>query len=373
MPILNLVYLNHAGTSWPKPPEVLQAANAVLDTPPPDWGDLFHDAHQAVAEFFHVDHKRLLLTPSCTAALNLAVMDHTWSAGDRVLTSHFEHHAMQRNLAKLGEQGAGVTVIPQADGELLDLNALERELQRGGVRMVALTAACNVTGQRLPIDDAIELAHRYDALTLIDGAQIAGWWDLNVTELGADLFTFAGHKGPQAPWGIGGLYVAEGISMSCPSAACEVPASGGPASCSTMPGYCDAGSANISALAGLAAGCRWLNQAEQHDRLQRAGDLMELLATQLRTLPQLTIHHDAAREKKVPSLAITHQSIAAGELALRLKSRGIITSGGFQCAPQAHLALETQTNGVVRFSAGPCTTKAEISAAGDALREICSS
>ena len=74
---------------------------------------------QAVADFFHVDHRRLLLTPGCTAALNIAIMDQPWQPGDRVVTSHFEHHALHRNLVKLGENGVEVTVLPKGEHELI--------------------------------------------------------------------------------------------------------------------------------------------------------------------------------------------------------------------------------------------------------------
>ena len=86
-----------------------------------------------------------------------------------------------------------------------------------------------------------------------DGAQIAGWFDLDLEQLGVDFFTFAGHKGLQAPWGIGGLYVAENTSMKCPNASCEFDPSKR-SEFGTQPGYCDAGSVDLIALAGLAAG-----------------------------------------------------------------------------------------------------------------------
>jgi len=216
------IYLNHAGTSWPKPPPVVAATGSTFHAEPARWPELFAAAHETAADFFHVEPSRLLLTPSCTAALQLAVQDHSWRPGDRVLTSHFEHHALQRSLVKLEDLGVVVTALPYSDEEPIPLDALEAELKRGSVRLLALTAACNVTGRLLPISEATALAHRFGALALIDGAQIAGWWDLDVAALEADLFTFAGHKGPQAPWGVGGLYVRPDLGMKCPAAVCDV-------------------------------------------------------------------------------------------------------------------------------------------------------
>lgn len=367
---MDTTYLNHAGTSWPKPGAVLDAAHSVSDLSPTDWPVLFETAHQTVADFFHVEKSRLLLTPSCTAALDLAVMDHAWSPDDRVITSGYEHHALHRTMVKLSANGVRVTELPRDVDELISLAALETELKSGGVRLVALTAACNVTGRLLPVAEVIRLAHQHGALALIDGAQVAGWWDLDLSALGADLFTFAGHKGPQAPWGIGGLFVAPQVSMNSPAATCEVPAPGEPAACATMPGYCDAGSVNLSALAGLAAACEWLTQVEQQDRLHRARRLAGSLTDALREIPAVTIHDDVPMEKKMPTVAVSWEDWTATALANALREQGVITSGGFQCAPQTHQALGTSANGVVRFSFGPRSQETDVAAAVEAAKRL---
>jgi len=285
------IYLNHAGTSWPKPPTVVAATESTFHGDPGHWPALFAAAHETVADFFHAEPSWLLLTPSCTAALQLAVHDHSWRPGDRVLTSHFEHHAQQRSLVKLEEQGVTVTTLPYSDEEPIQLEALEAELKLGAVRLLALTAACNVTGRLLPISEATSLAHRFGALVLIDGAQIAGWWDLDVTALQADLFTFAGHKGPQAPWGVGGLYVRPALTMKCPAAVCDMNELQARSAAAVMPGYCDAGSVNLAALAGLAAACQWLASPAQEGRLQTA----RRLAQPYRVCPPNTAGHRLPR------------------------------------------------------------------------------
>ena len=355
------VYLNHAGTSWPKPPPVVDAAAAASISDPATWPELFSNAHQTVADFFHVDSERLLLTPSCTAALQLGVLDHPWKPGDRVLTSRFEHHALQRSLEKLADWGVEIVQLPPTDSDLIDLSALEAELQAGRVRLVAITAACNVTGQLLPYAEVIELAHRYQALALIDGAQIAGWWDLDIADLGVDLFTFAGHKGPQAPWGVGGLYVAPHVAMHTPWATCAATAAeGSPPRCASMPGYCDAGSVNLVALAGLAAGCQWLSEAAQRNRLEQARQLADSFAVAVRPLPGVTLHHDVPAADKMPTVAISVADSPAANEAARLSRLGVITSGGFQCAAQAHQALGTAESGVLRFSFGPLSDRDDV-------------
>ena len=364
------IYLNHAGTSWPKPKSVVLAASAVMRQSPVCWPDLFEQSHRTVADFFHIDPSRLLLTPSCTAALNVAIMDHAWKPGDRIITSRYEHHAVQRNLVKLQERGVEVRTLPRSNDELIDLDALESELKANDIRLLAITAACNVTGRLLPVAEAIDLAHRFGTLVLIDGAQIAGWWDIDVSGLGADLFTFAGHKGLQAPWGIGGLFVSSHVAMNCPLATCERSESEADSHCAVMPGYCDVGSVNYAALAGLAAACHWLSEPGRQSRLEHARSLAREFTDALRRLPGVVIHEDVGMERKMPTVAITVEDISSAAIATRLRQEALIVSGGFQCAPQAHNALGTEGTGVIRFSFGPNNTATDAARALEAMATV---
>lgn len=362
------IYLNHAGTSWPKPPAVLQAVQQAIKRDPVHWSEQFSQSHQVVADFLHCDKSRLLLTPSCTAALQLAILDHPWQAGDRVLTSRFEHHALHRNLSQLSRLGVEVDSVAGSETEPLQLDHLETELSRGRVRLVAVTAASNVTGVLLPYREVIQLAHRFGALALIDGAQLAGWCDLDLTDLEVDLFTFAGHKAPQAPWGIGGLYVSPRAQLSCPSAACELNDNLS-ASPVAMPGYCDAGSVNLVALAGMEAAVRFLSEPAQQGRLEMALDRACQLTDELRELPGVRLLGDVPRQRKLPTVALTAQGRSLGELARALKTRGIIASAGFQCAPEAHRTLKTSEHGCLRFSFAASNLEDDVNTVVDILRE----
>ena len=254
------LYLNHAGTSWPKPRVVSEAVRDAMTAPPAQWPQRFDEAHQAIAEFFGVSRReQILLTPGCTSALAVGIGDAFIANGQRVLTSRWEHHALHRPLLKLASTGVRVEHIPPGRNRLMhghvspiDLDWLEQTLAEHDVGFVAITAACNVTGELLPYEDVIGIAHRYGAMVLIDAAQIVGWQKLDFPRLGADMVAFGGHKGLQAPWGIGGLYLSDRAQMECTSASCELPvAVKSDGKGATHPGYCDVGSVDQFALAGL--------------------------------------------------------------------------------------------------------------------------
>lgn len=366
-----MIYLNQAGTSWPKPPAVHLAVQEALQAPPLAWADRLTDQHRRVCNAFGVaDPQRLLLTPGATSALSVAIADHTWSPGDRVLISSWEHHALHRPVQKLAQQGVRVTVIPPGDGQPVALGELEEELQRGDVRLVAMTAACNVTGTLLPVADIIGLARRHGALSLIDAAQVAGWMPLDLDSLGADLVVFTGHKAPHAPWGIGALFVRSGVSMASPRAACELPPAGSGPACAPLPGACDVGTIDRLALAGLVAGLQWLEEPQQGGRLSQSRLRCQRLAEVIAELPGARLHGRDRPEDSLPTIAMTVQGRAPEELARLLADRRVLVGSGQQCAPLAHETLGTFPDGVLRISFGAMNTDDDGTAVAAALAEI---
>jgi len=345
------LYLNHAGTSWPKPAAVLDAFADALAAPPGRWADDFARAHHAVASAFGVTTDALLPTPGATSALAVAIADVPWSEGDRVLTSGMEHHALLRPLAKL--RGVTVTELPRGRETPLDPDALRRELEAGGVRLVAMSMVANVTGEILPFEDAVALAHAHGALCLLDGAQAAGWLRLDLAALEVDLFAFAGHKGPQAPYGVGGLYVRPGVVLDTPGATRR-----------TGPGYCDLGSVDRPALVALAAG---LASMAARDPLDRVREVEAAFRDAAAALPGVTVVGGGPR---LPTCSLTVDDRSPGELARALAEHEIVVRGGTHCAPRAHHTLGTGDAGTLRFSFGPAATPDDADRAVGALAAV---
>jgi selenocysteine lyase/cysteine desulfurase len=356
-----MIYLNHAGTSWPKPPSVGRAMQRMLASGPDTWGNQFEDDRATVARCLGIHTPdSLLITPSCTAALDIAVASVPLQAGDRILTTSMEHHALDRAV-RLAARQRGVSVEPipcGSAGALLDLDALAKALSEGHVRLVAMTMASNVTGALLPTQQVVNLARSHGALVLLDGAQVAGKQPLGVSQLGADMWAFAGHKGPQGPHGVGGLYVAPDATLMACGAACSIDELQAP-----RPGFCDAGSVNQAGLAGLASGLSWLAERSVGAHTDRLMD--RLLAG---------LHHMGAQVfgpplgvRRAPVVSIRTLAESPTELGARLRERQIVAGAGLHCAPAAHAALGTAHTGTLRLSVGPQTTLADVEAVLQAL------
>lgn len=362
---MNEIYLNHAGTSWPKPAVVVEAVRAAMEVAPSDWPDRFEEAHQAIADYFAApSSEQILLTPGCTSALAVGIGDTLIPSGKRILISAWEHHALHRPVLQRAATDVTVETIPPrrdaASGKIvdsLDLAWLEQALSKRDVALVALTAACNVTGECLPYEQVIGLVRKYDATVLLDAAQVVGWSKLDLTRLDADLVAFGGHKGLQAPWGIGGLYMSERVQMQCATAACELPRESSRQPL-TRPGYCDVGSVDQFALAGLHAAIRMLSQRDAQADLAHARSQIRRIQATLQRYPQLQVLR--ATDEGMPSLAFRSSSRSSGQLAADLKRHGLVVSSGIQCATLAHQTLGTADEGVVRISVGVGQADAEI-------------
>jgi len=119
-------------------------------------------------------------------------------AGD-VLYLDIEHHA---NL--LPWQGVPHRSIVAADTIAGTIDSVRTELEQGGVSLLAVTGASNVTGEILPIRELAALAHRHGARIVVDAAQLAPHRRVDISADDVDYLAFSGHK-LYAPFGAGVL------------------------------------------------------------------------------------------------------------------------------------------------------------------------
>jgi selenocysteine lyase/cysteine desulfurase len=379
----SILYLNHAGTSWPKPPAVSSAIASAVSASPVEWAEHFDEFRAVLARYFGVqDPDQILLTPGCTSALHVAVEDAFLEPGQRVLTTKWEHHALHRPLVKRAISGVRLEYIPAGGGNSqepdcqgLDLDWLRAELRKGDVALVALTAACNVTGEIFPFEKVVQMARAHRVAVLLDAAQIVGWLAVDFSKLGASMVAFGGHKGLQGPWGIGGLYISADANLQCLTASCQVPAKattrrGATLSWSPRPGYCDVGSVDQFALAGLAAGIGVLSRWDAAANLSAARRQIEVVRESIHDVPGVTCYGPSDPAQRLPTLAFSVAGHSSQEVATECRNRGLIVGSGLHCAPLAHDSLGSASTGLVRISAGIQQTDDQIEEAARRLRSV---
>ncbi|HEY3365362.1 MAG TPA: aminotransferase class V-fold PLP-dependent enzyme [Symbiobacteriaceae bacterium] len=374
-----MIYLDHAATSWPKPPVVIEAVTRALDTCGNPGrgghplalaaGRTVLDAREAVASLLGVpDPARLAFTRNATEAMNLALRG-LLLPGDRVCVTPLEHNAVMRPLRLLERQGVSITILPaDADG-LVDLTAARTAI--AGARLVVACHGSNVLGTLQPLDDLGELAHAAGALFLADVSQTAGAMPLPLADLPVDFAAFPGHKSLLGPQGTGGLYIRPGLSLPALLA-------GGTGSLSEqeeMPDFApdryEAGTPNVPGLAGLGAAASYLagiglDQVRKHEE-----SLVAQFLEGLRFLPVIRVLGLREARHRAGLVSLSLAEVSPDILAQALEDGyGICTRAGLHCAPAAHRHAGTWPVGAVRFSFGYSTTAAEVEEALAALRTL---
>ena len=390
------IYLDNASTTFPKPREVADAVYQYMTGVGSNIGrggytsayaaeEAVFVARQLLCDFFGgEDAKNVVFTKNVTEALNVIIRG-LLQPGDHVLVSAMEHNAVMRPLQLIGrelepgEQAPAAEIsfsrIPCDKEGNLQLEALPKLVQQR-TKAVLMTHASNVCGTLLPLARVGEFCQDKGLLLLVDSAQSAGVFPINMQQLHIDALAFTGHKGLLGPQGIGGFVLREHmVKRLAPFIV------GGTGSLSHtektprfMPDKFEAGTLNLPGIMGLAAGVRWLNQRGMASLRAHELALTEQLLTGLLDLEQQGLlrivgRRDIVQRTSVVSIAATKQDLAV--VAHRLNEEyGLATRVGLHCAPNAHKTLQTYPTGTLRFSMGWHNNEEDIDAALKALREV---
>lgn len=382
---MRTVYLDHAATSWPKPPGVAEAmADAVVrhgGNPgrgayrlAVDTARAIHAARGSIARFLGVnDSRNLLFQPGCTQAMNL-VLHGLIGPQDRVIACPTEHNAVSRPLNRLAASGTDVVLVEGSENGIVDVDDVEALLAARPTRAVVCQHAGNVTGAIQHVADLADVAHAHGALLLVDGAQAGGHLPVDLSTLGADAWACSGHKGLLGPQGIGVLYLSPDIDPTpLVSGGTGGGASDEPMNPEVRPDRYEAGTPNTPGILGLAAAVDYLaeNAAALRAEEQR---LAARLHEGVTAMGGYRVLGPDRGEERVPVVSLTHESVEADRIAYLLdRSDGIASRAGLHCAPWAHRELGTLESGALRLSVGYGNTEADTDLVLEALARIAQS
>jgi len=229
-------------------------------------------------------------------------------------------------------------------------------------------------GTLLPVAEVGRIARQRGLLFLVDVAQTAGAYPVDVQAASIDLLGFTGHKALYGPTGTGGLIIGERVDQT----RLQPLKRGGTGSHSEMeeqPGFlpdmCESGTPNAVGLAGLEAGIHWILNKGVGTIRDHEMTLTRWLIAGLSQIPGITVYGglDAARQTSTVSFNVTRTE--PSEVGLRLdEEHSIMCRVGLHCAPAAHRTIGTFPTGTVRFGLGAFNTRQEIDAALAAVRQL---
>jgi len=313
----------------------------------------------SVATLLGCRTSEIVFTGGGTESDNLAIFGLA-HAGDHVITSSIEHHAVLNACRHLAKQGCEVTYVPVDGRGLVDPADVKRAL-RPNTKLIAIMLANNETGVLQPVTEIGKIAAEADVFFHTDAVQAAGKIPIDVNRIGCDLLTVSGHKlhGPQ---GVGALYVRKGTAL-------EPMLYGGShersrrAGTENVPGIVGLGKAAELAVAGLERGGELIpdlvpEMSSARNRLER--ELLEIEATGL----------NGEGAPRVPNTTnIYFDGIEGEALVIALDLKGLAVSTGAACSSGAiepsHVLIAMglrpeRAKASIRFSLGKQNTPEDV-------------
>jgi cysteine desulfurase len=213
------IYFDNSATT-PVLPEVLEAMRPYFGEHFGNASSIHHHgqetraavetARASVAKLLGCHPAEIVFTSGGTEADNLAIFGIA-GAGDHVITSAIEHHAVLNSCKHLEEQGCDVTYLPVDEHGTVDPDDVRGAL-RSATKLISVMMANNETGVLQPVEEIGRIATEADVYFHTDAVQAAGKIALNVDALRCDLLAISGHK-LHAAQGVGALYVRKGTTL----------------------------------------------------------------------------------------------------------------------------------------------------------------
>ena len=368
-----LVYLDNAATTQ-KPLSVIEAMNNEYLNVNSNvhrgvhWlsqqaTELHESARETLRKFINAKStNEIIFTRGTTESINLVAssfVEGFMNAGDEVIVSEMEHHS---NIVpwqlQMARKGIALKVAPIDDEGNLDMEAFKK-LFSERTKLVSIAHVSNVLGTVNPIDEIIQFAHSQGVPVLVDGAQSAPHFAIDVQARDCDFFALSGHK-MYGPTGIGVLYGKEEWLDRMP------PYQGGGEMIETVsfdkvtfekpPLKFEAGTPDYVATHGLATAVDYLLDLGMDNIQKHEAMLTKYAMEQLSTIKDIRFIGTPRQKDAVVSFLVG--DIHPFDLGTLLDRLGIALRTGHHCAQPLMQRLGIQ--GTVRASFGLYNTKEEI-------------
>jgi cysteine desulfurase family protein len=380
-----VIYLDNAATSWPKPEVVYKTMDEFLRKKGGNPGRGSHsmalaarqtvdETRMLIARFINAPEiNRVIFTLNCTDALNLGLKG-LLKPGDHVVTSCIGHNSLVRPLRKLERLGVKVTWVPSSpDSGVLSPRDIEAAITKD-TKLVVVTHASNVTGVIQPIEEYGAVTLRRHLIFMVDAAQTAGKYPIDVQASNIDLLAFSGHKGLFGPPGTGALYIGNRVNL-------DSLREGGTGSYSEeeeqpaiLPDRYESGTQNSVGISGLGAGLKYIREEGLEKIIAREQSLTDSLIEGLLKIPEIVLYISKDRLKQAPVISFNIKGFTPGDVGTILdQTFDIKVRTGLHCAPMMHKTIGTFPLGTIRLSPGYFNTAEDIEITIKAIEKISSS
>ena len=377
----DLIYLDNAATSQ-TPIQVIDAISDYyknynsnihrgLHSLSVDATNKFEETRLKVKEHFGIAHTHeIIFTSGTTHGINIisSGLEKMISSKDELIVSEMEHHSNIVPWQMLCEKtGSKLKVIPIKDDGTLNIDEY-KSLLTPNVKFVFIDHVSNTLGIVNPIKEIIDLAHANKSQVLVDGAQGAAHFKINLSELDVDYYVASAHK-LCGPTGVGFLYGKSDLLNSLP------PYQGGGEMISNvtfnkteyadLPHKFEAGTPNIAGVIAFGSALDYMNSIGFDNIESYEKTLLDYATESLKKITNLKIYGDI--EEKISVISFNVGNHHPSDIGSILDQFGIAVRTGQHCTQP--IMDRFNIPGTVRASFSFYNTKSEIDLFVDAVKK----
>lgn len=377
----DLVYFDNAATSQ-TPTQVIQKIveyyenhnsniHRGLHSLSADATNQYESSRKKIQNHFGIKNDyEVIFTSGTTHGINIVSsgLESQIGSSDELIVSEMEHHSNIVPWQILCEKtGAKLRVIPMKDNGSIDIEAFKKMLNNN-VKFVFVNHVSNSLGTINPIKEIIDLSHKNKTKVLIDGAQGAAHFKINLSEIDVDYYVASAHK-LCGPTGVGFLYGKSELLEKLP------PYQGGGEMISSvtfekteyadLPHKFEAGTPNISGVIGFGAAIDYMNNIGFDNIEAHEQELLKYATDRLNKIPGIKIYGDQVNKISVISFNLSNHH--PSDIGSILDQFGIAVRTGQHCTQP--IMDYYKIPGTVRVSLSFYNTKSEIDLLIDALEK----
>ncbi len=309
----------------------------------------YEDARHTVAEFLGAARdEEIVFTRNTTESLNLVAytygMDNIHE-GDEIVVSIMEHHSNILPWQMLCKSKGAVLKFMECD-KFGNIPESEFEKITARTKIVSCGHVSNVLGVTNPVKRLAEIAHKNGAIMIVDGAQSAPHFKINVQDIGADFYAISGHKFG-GPMGIGALYgrydLLDNMSPFLRGGEMIEYVTRDSATWAEVPHKFEAGTVNASGAVGMAAAIRYINNVGLENIEEHCNHLAKMMIEGMKNIPHISVLGSENTENHSGIVTFTVDGVHPHDIASLLSDELIAIRAGHHCAQPLgkHLGVQS--------------------------------
>ncbi len=320
--------------------------------------------------------EEIIFVKNSTEGLNLII--NTWgkknlSKKDNIIISLMEHHANIIPWYLLANEiKYEIKIIKISKKGSLDINHLEYLINKN-TKIISLVHISNTLGNINPIKKIINIAKKYNILTIIDGSQAIAHKKINVQKLNCDFYIFSGHK-MYGPTGTGIIYNKKNLLKKL------LPWQGGGGIIANIniknyiinsikyinsPWKFEAGTQNIESIIGLNSAINYINNIGLNNIKKYENKILKFTLNKLKSIPNIKIY---GHKKKISIIPFNIKNYHCYDIGTLLDQYGISIRTGHQCT--IPIMKFYNVSGMCRISIAIYNSKKDINTLIYSLKQI---